>query len=121
MEQIFYVVWCHQPVAVGCLWSPFQGYITGGFVADRHLLPACGHRLYLFRSCLRKKALKAQQPLFTGSPVSSTSQQFFVCETLYELFSAYVSKEGASPPLFLVRIRKIEMAALGNIKYENMT
>lgn len=35
MEQILYVVRYHQPVAVGCLWSPSPGYITGGFFADR--------------------------------------------------------------------------------------
>lgn len=65
--------------------------------------------------------MKAQQTVFTGSPAGSTSQQFFVCEGLYEIFSAHISKEGASLPLFLVRIRKIEMAGLGNIKYEKMT
>lgn len=59
--------------------------------------------------------------MFTGSLASHTSQQIFICESLFELFSACISKEGASPPLFLVRIRKIGMVALGNIEYEHMT
>lgn len=65
--------------------------------------------------------MKAQQTVFTRSPASSTSQQIFVCESLYELFSAYINKEGTSPSIFLVRIRKIEMTALEEIKFENMT
>lgn len=49
MEQISYVVWCHQPVAVGCLRSP-PGYITGGFFADRlgtSFLPVVTDYIYL--------------------------------------------------------------------------
>lgn len=116
-------MWCYQPVAVGCLWNPSPGFITGGFFCCQlwHLFPACGHRLRLFRISLRDRALKAQQTVFTRSPASSTRQQMFVCENLYELFSAYINKEGTSPSIFLVRIRKIEMAALEEIKFENMT
>lgn len=60
-----------------------------------HLFPACGHRLYLFRSCLRERALKAQQSVFTGSSASSTSQQIFICESLYE--HLYKWRGGISP------------------------
>lgn len=44
----------------------------------------------------------------------------FLCVSLYELFSASINKEGTSPSIFLVRITKIEMAALEEIKFENM-
>lgn len=91
------------------------------FCQPWHLFPVCGHRLHLFRISLRDRALKAQRTVFTRSPASSTSQQMFVCENLYELFSAYINKEETSPSIFLVRIRKIEMAALEEIKIENMT
>lgn len=64
-----------------------------------HLFSACGHRLCLFRICLRERALKAQQTVFR-SPASTTSQQIFVCENSYELFSAYINKEGTSPSIF---------------------
>lgn len=31
VEQVFCVEWCHQPVAVGCVWSPLW-YTAGGFL-----------------------------------------------------------------------------------------
>lgn len=65
-----------------------------------HLFPACDHRLYLFGNCLRERALKAQQIVFTASPTSSTSQEIFVCESSYDLFSACVSEEEGISPSF---------------------
>lgn len=122
-SRFFYVVWCYQHVAVGCLWNPSPGFITVDCFCCQlwHLFPSCGHRLRLFRINLRDRALKAQQTVLTRSPASSTRHQMFVCENLYELFSAYINKERTSPSIFLVRIRKIEMAAFEEIKFENMT
>lgn len=82
MEQIFYVVWCHRPAAVGCGVSPSPGFTTEGFFCcqPQNLFPACGHRLRLFRICLRDKALKTQQTVFSRSPASSERQHIFVCE-----------------------------------------
>lgn len=98
----------------------FQGLLQEAFFAVS-LFPACGHKLSLFSICVRDRALKAQQTVLITSPASTTRQQIFVCESLYELFSAYINKEGTSPSIFLVRRGKIEMAALEEIKFENMT
>lgn len=90
------------------------------FLAGKSHL-AYGPGLYLLGSWLRKKVLETQQTVLAATPASGCSQQMLVCKSLFELLSTHINKEGASPPLFLESIRKIEMAAIGNTKYENMS
>jgi len=70
---------------------------------------------------LRKKVLETQQTALAANPASGSSQQILVCQSLSELLSIHINKEWTSLPLFLESIRKIEMVAIGNTKYEDMS